>query len=364
MNPIEIQGLCKSFGSTQVFKDLDLIIRPHEVVALIGESGCGKSTLFRCMEMLEKPDAGRILIHGQDITAKGADMDKIRRSMGMVYQNFNLFTHMNVMDNLCLAPVRLLGMRRIDAEEKANRLLDQVGLHGRGNRMPQELSGGQKQRVAIVRCLMMEPKILLFDEPTSALDPSMIGEVLATMRMLARHGLTMVIVTHEMKFAREIASRVLFMADGGIYEEGTAEQIFEQPQKEKTQAFIRKLKHFYYHIREKTFDFMEMQGGIQSFAERYGLDQKVAYRLRLCTEELVNDLVAANTDGRIEIDLTVEYSENDKRTLLLCDSTGVFYNPFDKSAMEDNLGVTIMKHTARRYQHDYTEGRNRLTIEL
>ena len=201
MNPIEIKGLCKSFGSTQVLKNLDLTIRPHEVVALIGESGCGKTTLFRSMEMLEIPDSGKIFINGQEITAKGVDIDKIRRSMGMVYQNFNLFTHMNVMDNLCLAPVRLLGMSRASAEEKANRLLDQVGLHGRGNQMPQELSGGQKQRVAIVRCLMMEPKIMLFDEPTSALDPSMIGEVLATMRMLTKLGMTMVIVTHEMKFA-------------------------------------------------------------------------------------------------------------------------------------------------------------------
>ena len=151
MNPIEIKGLCKSFGSTQVLKNLDLTIRPHEVVALIGESGCGKTTLFRSMEMLEIPDSGKIFINGQEITAKGVDIDKIRRSMGMVYQNFNLFTHMNVMDNLCLAPVRLLGMSRASAEEKANRLLDQVGLHGRGNQMPQELSGGQKQRVAIVR---------------------------------------------------------------------------------------------------------------------------------------------------------------------------------------------------------------------
>ena len=364
MNPIEIKGLSKSFGSTQVLKNVDLEIRPHEVVALIGESGCGKTTLFRCLEMLETPDAGQIFINGQEITAKGVDIDKIRRGMGMVYQNFNLFTHMNVMDNLCLAPVKLLGMSRAEAEEKANRLLDQVGLHGRGNRMPQALSGGQKQRVAIVRCLMMEPKIMLFDEPTSALDPSMVGEVLATMRMLTKLGMTMVIVTHEMKFAREIASRVLFMADGGIYEEGTPKQIFEEPQKEKTIAFIRKLKHFYYHIRGKDFDLPEIQGGIQSFADRYGLDHKIAYRLRLCTEELVNDLLAAKADEAIELDITVEYSEADKSTVLLCVDKGPHYNPFDKSAMEDNLGVTIIKHTARKYRHDYADGKNILTVEM
>lgn len=364
MNPIEIKGLCKSFGSTQVLKDLDLTIRPHEVVALIGGSGCGKTTLFRCVEMLETPDAGQIFINGHEITAKGVNIDKIRRNMGMVYQNFNLFTHMNVMDNLCLAPVKLLGMSRGDAEEKANHLLDQVGLHGRGSNMPQELSGGQKQRVAIVRCLMMEPKIMLFDEPTSALDPSMVGEVLATMRMLTKMGMTMLIVTHEMKFAREIASRILFMADGGIYEEGTPKQIFDQPQKEKTIAFIRNLKHFSYHIRDREFDFMEMQGGIQRFADRYGLDNKTAYRLQVCTEELVNDLLSAKTDEEIEIDVIVEYSEADKNSVLMCSSTGTLYNPFDKPATEDNLGVTIIKHTACKYRHDYANGRNILTIEI
>lgn len=364
MNPIEIKGLSKSFGSTQVLKDLNLTIRPHEVVALIGGSGCGKTTLLRCMEMLETPEQGQIFINGEEITAKGVDIDKIRRGMGMVYQNFNLFTHMNVMDNLCLAPVRLLGMSRAEAEEKANRLLDQVGLHGRGNRMPQALSGGQKQRVAIVRCLMMEPKIMFFDEPTSALDPSMIGEVLATLRMLTKLGMTMVIVTHEMKFAKEIASRVLFMADGGIYEDGTPKQIFEQPQKEKTIAFVRNLKHFYYHIRERDFDFLEMQGGIQRFVDRYGLDHKIAYRLRLCTEELIYDLLAARTGDDIEIDITVEYSEADKSTVLLCVDKGPFYNPFNKSALEDNLGVTIIKHTAHKYRHDYADDRNMLTVEM
>lgn len=364
MNPIEIKGLCKSFGSTQVLRDLDLTIRPHEVVAIIGGSGCGKTTLFRCMELLETPDAGSILIDGQEITAKGANVDKIRRSMGMVYQSFNLFTHMSVMDNLCLAPVRLLGMSRADAEKKAEDLLDQVGLHGRGKQMPAQLSGGQKQRVAIARCLMMEPKIMLFDEPTSALDPGMIGEVLATMRMLTKRGMTMVIVTHEMKFAREIASRVLFMADQGIYEDGPPEQIFEHPQKEKTISFIRKLKHFNYHIDSPQFDLMALQGGIQRFAERYGLSNRIAYRLQLCTEELLHELLSVRSGGKIEIDISVEFSEEDARTMLLCGDTGSRYNPFDKPSSDDSLGVTIIKNTSRNYQHHYEDGRNLLTIEM
>jgi polar amino acid transport system ATP-binding protein len=205
---------------------------------------------------------------------------------------------------------------------------------------------------------------MLFDEPTSALDPSMVGEVLATMRILTKLGMTMVIVTHEMKFAKEIASRVLFMADGEIYEDGTPKQIFEQPQKEKTIAFIRKLKHLYYHIRDKKFDFINMQGEIQGFADRYGLDNKSAYRLQLCAEELVNDLLAAKNGGAIEIDITVEYSEEDKSMVLLFVDKGPCYNPFDKSVMEDNLGVTIIKHTACRYRYDYADGRNILTIEI
>ena len=174
----------------------------------------------------------------------------------------------------------------------------------------------------------------------------------------------MVIVTHEMKFAREIASRVIFMADGSVYEDGTAKEIFEHPQKEKTLAFIRKLKYFSYHIQDKTFDFMQMQGGIQRFSDRYGLDKKTAYRLRLCTEELVNELVAANTGEAIEIDIAIEYSEEEKSTALRCRSTGSFYNLFDKPATEDNLGVTIIKHTVCRYRHDYLDGRNLFTIEM
>ncbi|MDO4731770.1 MAG: amino acid ABC transporter ATP-binding protein [Clostridia bacterium] len=363
-NPIEIKGLCKSFGSTQVLKDLDLTIKEHEVVAIIGGSGCGKTTLFRCIEMLETPNAGQIFIDGQEITAKGANIDKIRRSMGMVYQNFNLFTNMNVMDNLCLAPVRLLKMKRADAEKMANELLDQVGLHGRGNQMPKELSGGQRQRVAIARCLMMKPKIMLFDEPTSALDPSMIGEVLATMRMLTKRGMTMVIVTHEMKFAKEIANRVIFMADGGIYEDGTPKQIFENPQKEKTIAFIRNIKHFYYHIRNKNFDFIQLQGGIQYFVERYGLASKMAYRLQLCVEELIQDILSSKIDETVEIDITIEYSEADGGIILYCGYNGLAYNPFEKTEEQDNLGVIIIKHTAKSHQYSYENGRNLITIEM
>lgn len=366
MSLIEIKGLCKSFGSLEVLKDVDLTVETGEVIAIIGGSGCGKSVTLRCMELLEQPDAGQIFIDGQEITARNADIDQIRRSMGMVYQNFNLFTHMNVMDNLCLAPMRLLGMTREDAETKARHLLNQVGLLEKANAMPSNLSGGQKQRIAIARCLMMEPKIMLFDEPTSALDPTMVGEVLATMRGLAKRKMTMLIVTHEMNFAREIADRVLFFADKGIYEQGTPSQIFENPQGEKTIAFIKKLKFFSYHITTKDFDLMELQGGIYSFANRYGLGGKIANRLQLCTEELIFQILEIN-DSTIDIELAIEYSEADKKIILTCTALGNEYNPFDISNENDeldNLRNTIIRNLAKKHSHTYENNKNTIYMEL
>lgn len=366
MSLIEIKGLCKSFGSLEVLKDVNLTVEEGEVIAIIGGSGCGKSVSLRCMELLETPDAGRIIIDGMEITAKGADIDKIRCSMGMVYQNFNLFTHMNVMDNLCLAPVHLRKMSRADAEKKARHLLNQVGLPEKENAMPANLSGGQKQRIAIARCLMMDPKIMLFDEPTSALDPTMVGEVLATMRGLAKKKMTMLIVTHEMNFAKEIADRVLFFADKGIYEQGTPRQIFDNPGKEKTISFIKKLKFFNYHITNRNFDLMAVQGGIYDFVNRYGLGSKIANRLQLCTEELIY-LIMEQNSNHIDIEISIEYSEADKTILLICTSTGTSFNPFESETDDstgDNLGIAILKNMAKNYTHTYKDGKNLLHIEM
>ena len=366
MSLIEIKGLCKSFGSLEVLKDVNLTVEEGEVIAIIGGSGCGKSVSLRCMELLETPDAGQIIIDGMEITAKGADIDKIRCCMGMVYQNFNLFTHMNVMDNLCLAPVHLRKMSREDAEKKARALLNQVGLPEKENAMPANLSGGQKQRIAIARCLMMDPKIMLFDEPTSALDPTMVGEVLATMRGLAKKKMTMLIVTHEMNFAKEIADRVLFFADKGIYEQGTPRQIFDNPQKEKTISFIKKLKFFNYHIEDQNFDLMAVQGGIYDFVNRYGLGSKIANRLQLCTEELIY-LIMEQNSNHIDIEISIEYSEADKTILLICTSAGTSFNPFESEtddSIEDNLGIAILKNMAKHYTHTYKDGKNLLHIEM
>ena len=232
MSLIEVKGLKKSFGSLEVLKDIDVNVEQGERIAIIGGSGCGKSVFLRSLCLLEKPDAGQVFIDGKEITAAGAKVDEIRRSMGMVFQKFHLFSEMDVMDNLCLAPTRILkGMSRAEAEKKAMELLSRVGLADRAHAWPTVLSGGQQQRIAICRCLMMEPKVLLFDEPTSALDPTMVGEVLAVIRMIAKRDMSMLIVTHEMNFAREVANRVLFFADGGIYEQGTPAVIFDNPKK-------------------------------------------------------------------------------------------------------------------------------------
>ena len=241
---IQVQDLKKHFTGTSAIKALDGVsvdIKKGEVVVVIGPSGSGKSTLLRCINLLEVPTGGQILFNGVDITDKSCNINLHRQKMGMVFQHFNLFPHMTILRNMTLAPVKLLHKSQEEADAQALKLLQRVGLGDRGNAYPAQLSGGQKQRVAIVRALMMEPEVMLFDEPTSALDPEMVGEVLEVMKELAHDGMTMVVVTHEMGFAREVGSRVLFMADGKLVEQGTPEQIFEHPQNPRLQDFLGKV---------------------------------------------------------------------------------------------------------------------------
>ena len=241
---IQVQDLKKHFTGTSAIKALDGVsvdINKGEVVVVIGPSGSGKSTFLRCLNLLEVPTGGQILFNGVDITDKSCNINLHRQKMGMVFQHFNLFPHMTILRNMTLAPVKLLHKSQEEADAQALKLLQRVGLGDRGNAYPAQLSGGQKQRVAIVRALMMEPEVMLFDEPTSALDPEMVGEVLEVMKELAHDGMTMVVVTHEMGFAREVGSRVLFMADGKLVEQGTPEQIFEHPQNPRLQDFLGKV---------------------------------------------------------------------------------------------------------------------------
>lgn len=235
---IEVKNLEKSFGKNHVLRGINETINEGEVVCIIGPSGSGKSTFLRCLNLLEQPTSGEVILDGEKINAPDRDIDKIREKLGMVFQNFNLFPHMSVLDNITMAPIKVKGQARGEAEAEARRLLDVVGLLDKAEAYPSSLSGGQKQRVAIARALAMKPEIMLFDEPTSALDPEMVGEVLAVMKQLAEEGMTMVIVTHEMGFAREVADRVLFIDGGVILEQGTPEEIFGNPQNERTQTFL------------------------------------------------------------------------------------------------------------------------------
>lgn len=238
---LEIQDLCKSFGDHEVLKGISTTIRKGDVLALIGPSGCGKSTFLRSLNLLEIPTSGHVLFEGTDMTDKSVDINHVREKIGMVFQQFNLFPNMTIKENIMLAPVKLNKMTNEEAEKKAMELLKRIGLSDKADAYPSQLSGGQKQRIAIVRSLAMNPDIILFDEPTSALDPEMVGEVLSVMKELAEDGMTMVVVTHEMGFAREVANRVMFINDGVIQEENTPQEIFEHPQSPRLQEFLSKV---------------------------------------------------------------------------------------------------------------------------
>ena len=238
---IEVRGLEKAFGENTVLKNITTTIKKGEVVFVVGPSGSGKSTFLRCLNLLEQPTGGSILFEGTDILGKDVDVDRLRRKMGMVFQQFNLFPHMTILKNMTLAPVKLLGMPEAEAVSEAEKLLTRIGLLEKKDAYPDQLSGGQKQRIAIVRALMMKPDVMLFDEPTSALDPEMVGEVLTVMRELAEENMTMVVVTHEMGFAREVADRVMFLDEGDFVEEAPPSEFFTNPRSERLKTFLSKV---------------------------------------------------------------------------------------------------------------------------
>ena len=240
---IEVKGLKKNYGELEVLKSIDLEIEEGQVVCIIGPSGSGKSTFLRCLNRLEKTTEGKVIVDGYDLTDKNTDLNFVRQEIGMVFQHFNLFPHLTIKENITLAPVELGRETKEDADKHALELLRMVGLEDKADVYPKTLSGGQKQRVAIARALAMKPKMLLFDEPTSALDPEMVGDVLEVMQQLAKDGMTMVVVTHEMGFAREVSNRVIFMDGGYVVEDGTPEQIFKNPQHNRTQDFLNKVLH-------------------------------------------------------------------------------------------------------------------------
>jgi polar amino acid transport system ATP-binding protein len=251
---VQLEGVRKSFGDNLVLDGIDLNVAQGEVCVIIGPSGSGKSTLLRCVNLLEPIQEGRIFLEGDEITRRGADVARVRQRVGIVFQQFNLFPHLTAMDNLTLATRRVLKMRRKDAEARGRELLAMVGLEEKANQHPHQLSGGQQQRVAIARALMMNPHVMLFDEVTSALDPELVGEVLVVMRDLARTGMTMLVVTHEMHFARDVGDRVVFMDEGKIVEEGVPADVLDRPQKERTQRFLRRSLQLADSLEELTID--------------------------------------------------------------------------------------------------------------
>jgi len=355
---IKIEHLSKQFGDFVVLKDITTEIKTGEVVTIIGPSGTGKSTLLRCLNLLETPSGGSITINGVDILDKQTDVAKIRQKMNMVFQSFNLFSHLSVLENLTLGPIKLQGISEQEAQAKALGLLRLVGLAEKAGNYPDELSGGQQQRVAIARCLAMEPEIILFDEPTSALDPTMIREVLSVIRRLAKEGMTMAIVTHEMDFARDVSNRVLYMDEGLIYEEGTPEQIFEHPQKEKTRAFINRILSYTRRISSPDYDLYAINAEIEAFCEKQILPKKTRNNLLLLVEELLQ--IYAPYLGPIVLDMTITYSEKNDRLELICESTGEQANPIESASLDDELGLMIIRNLTESIDYQWINGKNRL----
>ena len=359
---IKVEHLSKKFGNLTVLSDVTTEIAKGEVISIIGPSGTGKSTFLRCLNLLDQPSGGRIDIDGINLLDPTTDVPQVRRKMGMVFQSFNLFAHLSVLDNLTLGPIKLLGTGKAEAQSKARELLKLVGLAERADSFPDELSGGQKQRVAIARCLAMDPEIILFDEPTSALDPTMVSEVLAVMRRLAKEGLTMLVVTHEMDFARDVSSRVFYMDEGVIYEQGTPEEIFEQPQREKTRAFIHRIRSVSLHISSPDFDLYAINAEIEQFCEKQILPKMTRQHLLLLIEELL--AIYRPRLATVPLEIALGYAEKTGRLELTLDASGDAPNPLDSAALPDDLGLTIVTNLAERIDYRTDASGNRLSIRL
>jgi len=340
---IQIRHLRKEYPNATPLKDVSVDIHKGDVISIIGPSGTGKSTLIRCINQLDTPTSGEIWVDGQCITDPKCNISKVRQKMGMVFQSFNLFPHMTVIENIMAAPVDLLGKTKQQAYDEGMRLLRMVGLVDKAFNYPDAMSGGQKQRVAIARTLAMEPEIILFDEPTSALDPTMVGEVQAVIRDLARKGLTMMIVTHEMSFAREIANRVFYMDDGGIYEEGTPEQIFDNPQKEKTIRFIRKLKVHEQIITSRDFDFIGFNTALEEFGRKNRIHHKTIYRAQAAFEELCVQIILPRLPEQFTLHVAFSYSQNEERLSMQIKYSGEAFDPGDT---DNALSLQLAKNVA------------------
>ena len=354
MSLIKIEHLRKEYPNVTPLKDVSVEINKGDVISVIGPSGTGKSTLLRCLNRLEEPTSGSVTLDGEVITSPTCDIPRVRRRMGMVFQSFNLFNNLTVIENITVAPIKLLKVPREQAYKEGMELLEWVGLAEKENVYPDSLSGGQKQRVAIVRAIAMHPEIILFDEPTSALDPTMIEDVLSIIRSLAKQGMTMMIVTHEMRFARDVSNRVFYMDEGGIYEEGTPEEIFDHPEKEKTRIFIRRLKTLELEVLSPTLDYAGVIDKIRKFCRDTMQEASVSRNMMLCFEEIAvqNIIRKSGKDASIyPVRIEAEYSEADGTNTMNFTWGGEEYDPI---AGGDDLSSTIVRGIVKdiRYSRD------------
>jgi len=357
MSIISLNNLTKGYGENIILDNVSLEVNPGDVISIIGPSGTGKSTLLRAINYLDPPTEGKVFFKNIEINKQ--TMDAIRCKMNMVFQNFGLFTHLTVLENLTLGQRQLLKTPKIQATEKALEILKTVGLTERANYYPDQLSGGQKQRVAIARCLAMSPEVILFDEPTSALDPTMVSEVMSVMRNLAKTGITMLVVTHEMDFAQDVSNRVLYIDEKGIYEQGTPEEIFKAPKKPKTKKFIYNIRSFNYGVRSKNFDFVEMLSGVENFCFRNAIEKKTANKLQLLAEEIIINLIMPLYN---ECDLNLNYSEKLASYEMTIAYPGQKNNLLEGA--EDDLSLMIIKNTAQTINYEYRGSENLLKLEL
>ena len=348
---IRLEHLKKVYPNVTPFSDVNAEINAGDVISVIGPSGTGKSTLLRCINLLERPDGGKIFFGDEEITSPKCNVHKVRQKMGMVFQQFNLFGHLTVIENIMLSPVRLKGETRQSAYENGMKLLRQVGLPDKYLNYPDQLSGGQKQRIAIARTLAMNPDVILLDEPTSALDPTMVGEVQAVIRELARSGKTMMIVTHEMNFARAICNRVFFMDEGGIYEEGTPDEIFGNPKRERTRRFLHRLKVYEFTVNDKMFDFPGTVSGIDAFCHRNMISGKLSNRLQLAFEELLLQILLPSPEVK-NIHAAIEYSEDSGEICFDARYDGKAMNPEES---DNKLSYSILNAEASEIQYSAEE---------
>lgn len=340
---IRVSHLRKEYGTNVILDDVNVTVNDGDVISVIGPSGCGKSTFLRCLNLLETPTSGQIFLDGKEITARGTAAAEIRREIGMVFQSFNLFGNMTVAENVMFGPVTVQKRKRKDVWPEAAGLLAKVGLADRALHYPDELSGGQKQRVAIARALAMKPKILLFDEPTSALDPTLVHEVESVIRSLAEDGYTMMIVTHEMRFAREIANRVLYMDKGGICEDGTPEEIFEHPQRNNTRRFINRLRCLNERIESRNFDFIAMSSRIVAFGYKNLMPRETIRNASVVFEELCVQILLPKLEREVSVGFVLEYSEETG----ICEATVGYNAGFDLDFSGDSYPEILIRNAIR-----------------